>query len=84
MKHNMEKINITKLQGNQPCRSGEEQIPYKDVEMLAEKVNEIIDHLNKPKCKLCHDDNCNIERHFYASGPQVTPGTGGNTILTGK
>lgn len=43
----MEKIDITKLEGNQPAGDGEPQVPYEDIQMIAEKVNEIIEVVNK-------------------------------------
>lgn len=45
----MEKIDITKLQGNQV---GEDSIPYNDIEVIAEKVNEIINYINSPSTRV--------------------------------
>jgi len=43
----MKKIDIEKLAGNQPADyDAEPQIPYEDIELLAEKINEVIDLLN--------------------------------------
>ena len=43
----MEKIDISKLQGNQPAMFGIEPIPYGDKEKNAQKVNEIVEKINK-------------------------------------
>ena len=43
----MEKIDIEKLQGNLPFGCLGELTPYEDIEIIAQKVNEIIDFLDK-------------------------------------
>jgi hypothetical protein len=42
----MEKIDIEKLEINQPADYENETIPYKDIQIIAEKVNEIVDFFN--------------------------------------
>lgn len=49
MSQKIEKINISKLQGNQPATDEERDIPYEDVEKIALKINEIIDFLERLK-----------------------------------
>jgi len=38
----MEKIHLEKLEINQPADYESENIPYGDIQLLAEKINEII------------------------------------------
>lgn len=47
-KKEIEKIDLTKLEGNQPPNY-DDPVPYCDIEKLAEKINEIIDYLNGQK-----------------------------------
>lgn len=42
----METIDIEKLDMNQPADYESENIPYKDIILIAEKVNEIVDFIN--------------------------------------
>jgi len=42
----MEKIDISKLEINQPANyDSEPEIPYKDIQLIVEKINEIIESL---------------------------------------
>ena len=54
----MEKIDISKLEGNQPTKDEEcMDIPYSDIRLLAEKINELIEERDKEykikKCEYC-------------------------------
>ena len=47
-KDTIEEINIKELDGNTPASYGnEEVVPYDDIQMLAEKINEIIRIINE-------------------------------------
>ena len=42
------KIDINKLQGNRPCDTdAEQEIPYYDIELIARKVNSLLDYLGE-------------------------------------
>ncbi len=49
MSQNIDKIDISRLQGNQRYRDGEGVVPYEDIEKIALKINEIIDFLERFK-----------------------------------
>lgn len=46
----MEKIDVSRLAGNESANYGSEaQIPYGDIKILADKINEIIDVLEEAR-----------------------------------